>query len=70
MRTEFQLAISRLPDGVFAVALSAIVPTERDAVELRQFMAQALREKSERLANVPGNPIIIPAPYLPPGGKP
>ena len=68
MRTEFQLAISKLPDGAFAVALSAIVPTHADAQDLRAFMAAALKEKAERVA-VPGSPIIIPAEYLPPGRK-
>ena len=69
MKTEFCLAISKLPDGVFAVALSAIVPTHDDALDLREFMEQALKEKARRVA-VPGDPVIIPATYLPPGRKP
>ena len=66
MKTDFKLAISKLPDGWFAVALSAVVPTGQDAVEVKAFMEAALKEKA---AKCPGNPLIIPAEFLPPNGR-
>lgn len=60
MKIEFQSTITRLGENKFGVAVTAVVTTAQDAIEVRRWLDAAVKEAAGKNKLQKGSNLILP----------